>query len=419
MTTYEVQMVEDSRTRTVPIKLDVDKSAADLLHQTTDHFLDAANYVVDVAWEPDWKITSKQKLHDLTYYDVRDDSPLPANLVQAARNRAAESVKGVIERWKQGQKASKPHFTSRFASYDARTVTVNDDHATLATIDGRVTAEFVLPNEQRDTPHSAYLFNDDYDVKGATLHYDTVEDCFYLHVRTKPAVENEEAEQGDAKHVSVLGVDLGITNIAVTSTGTFWSGGELNHWQREYESRRGNLQQTGTRWAHENVQRVGRKQTGRFEQMLHTISNELVEEALERGCTHIVFEQLKDIRERLPHAKAVHKWAFHRLYEYVTYKSESGGLVVKQINPAYTSQRCSKCGFTHEDNRPHNNGQDEFSCLKCGYEVHADYNAAKNIGLKYLRDQQKSGRGGAPVSVRLNSGTLNVNGEYSPTPLSG
>ena len=101
-----------------------------------------------------------------------------------------------------------------------------------------------------------------------------------------------------------------------------------------------------------------------------------------------------------------------------TYKAESEGLVVSQINPAYTSQRCSKCGFTHEDNRPHNNGQDEFECLKCGYEVHADYNAAKNIGLKYLHDQQKSGRGGAPVGVRLNSGTLNVNGEYSPTALS-
>jgi len=142
------------------------------------------------------------------------------------------------------------------------------------------------------------------------------------------------------------------------------------------------------------------------------------EEALENDCTHIVFEQLKGIRERLPHAKAVHKWAFHRLYEYVTYKAESEGLEVKQINPAYTSQRCSKCGFTHEDNRPHNNGQDKFGCLKCGYEVHADYNAAKNIGLKYLRDQQKSGRGGAPVGVCLNSGTLNVNGEHSPTALS-
>ncbi|WP_312907590.1 RNA-guided endonuclease InsQ/TnpB family protein [Natronosalvus caseinilyticus] len=412
-------MVGDSATRTVPVKLDVDESAADLLHQTIDHFLNAANYVVDVAWEPDWKITSKQKLHDQTYYDVRDDSPLPANLVQAARNRAAEAVKGVIERWKEGKKASKPEFRSRFASYDARTVTVNDDHATLATIDERVAAEFVLPDEQRETPHAAYLFNDDYEVKGATLHYDEVKDCFYLHVRTKPVVENDEADKGDTKHVSVLGVDLGITNIATTSTGTFWSGGELNHWHREYEKRRGTLQQTGTRWAHENVQRVGRKQTRRFEQMLHTIANELIEEALETDCTHIVFEQLKGIRERLPHAKAVHKWAFHRLFEYITYKAETEGLVVEQINPAYTSQRCSTCGFTHKDNRPHNNGQDEFECLKCGYEVHADYNAAKNIGLKYLRNQQKSGRGGAPVGVRLNSGMMNVNGEYSPTPLTG
>jgi len=107
-------MVGDSSTRTVPIKLDVDESAANLLHQTTDHFLDAANYVVDVAWKPDWKITSKQKLHDQTYYDVRDESPLPANLVQAARNRAAEAVKGCVERWK---KARKPrNHTSRHGS---------------------------------------------------------------------------------------------------------------------------------------------------------------------------------------------------------------------------------------------------------------------------------------------------------------
>jgi hypothetical protein len=70
-------MVVDASTRTVPIKLDVDESAAELLRQTTDYFLDAANHVVNVAWEPDWKITSKQKLRDLTYYNIRDDSQLP------------------------------------------------------------------------------------------------------------------------------------------------------------------------------------------------------------------------------------------------------------------------------------------------------------------------------------------------------
>jgi len=271
-------MVGDSRTRTVPVKLDVDESAAELLHQTTDHFLDAANYVVDVAWEPDWKITSKTELHDLTYYDVRDDSPLPANLVQAARNRAAEAVKGVVERWKQGKKSSKPHFTSRFASYDARTVTVNDDHATLH---HRRTSNRGVCSPRRTTRYATRSVFVQRRVRNERCNspLSGVEDCFYLHVRTKPAMEND-AEHGDTKHVSVLGVDLGITNIATTSTGRFWSGDELTHWHREYEKRRGDLQQTGTRWAHKNVQQVGRKQTGRFEQMLHTISNELVEEAL-------------------------------------------------------------------------------------------------------------------------------------------
>jgi len=214
--------------------------------------------------------------------------------VQAARNRAAEAVKGVVERWKQGESLETPlHVAIRQLRRSNRHRQRRPLHTRHDR--GRVTAEFVLPDEQRDTPHSAYLFNDDYDLKGATLHYDEVEDCFYLHVRTKPTVENDDAEQGDAEHVSVLGVDLGITNIATTSTGRFWSGAELNHWHREYEKRRSDLQQTGTRWAHENVQRVGRKQTGRFEQMLHTISNELVEEALENDCTHIVFEQLNGI----------------------------------------------------------------------------------------------------------------------------
>ena len=62
---------------------------------------------------------------------------------------------------------------------------------------------------------------------------------FYIHVWTKSAVENDDADTGDARHVSVLGVDLGITNIATTSTGRFWGGGELNHWHREYEKHRG------------------------------------------------------------------------------------------------------------------------------------------------------------------------------------
>ena len=116
----------------------------------------------------------------------------------------------------------------------------------------------------------------------------------------------------------------------------------------------------------------------------------------------------------MPRAKTFHAWAFRRLFEYVEYKAEAEGVSVEQVSPAYTSQRCSKCGFTHENNRSTSDGQDVFECLKCKYAPHADYNAAKNIGLKYLRSAQTSSDGGAPVNVRLNRGTLNVNGDYEP-----
>ncbi|MDB2272209.1 transposase [Halorubrum ezzemoulense] len=398
--------------RTVPVKLDVADSDADLLHKTISEFLWAANYVVDHAWEGEYKTTSKAELQRETYDDVRAETRLQANLVQNARNKAADAVQSVVARWKQGDDAGKPNFSAPTLVYDKRCATFNDDHATLSTVEGRITAEYVLPDESRETPHSEYLFNDDYEVTGAELHYRDGE--FYLHVRTKADAEFETADDGNDGHSTVLGVDLGIENVAVTSTGTFWNGSELNHWHREFEKRRGSLHQCGTRAAHETIQSVGRTETGRYDHFLHTVSKELVAEAVEYGCDVIAFENLTGIRERMPNAKKFHEWAFRRLFEYIEYKAEIVGISVEELSPAHTSQRCSKCGFTHENNRPTSDGQDVFECLKCGYSPHADYNAAKNIGLKHLRSAQTSSGGGAPVNVRLNRGTLNLNGEYSP-----
>jgi IS605 OrfB family transposase len=157
------------------------------------------------------------------------------------------------------------------------------------------------------------------------------------------------------------------------------------------------------------MQAVGRKEEGRFKQTIHRISNELVAEAREYGCSVIAFEDLTDIRERTG-ASWGHKWAFNRLFEYVEYKATEYGINVEQVDPENTSRRCSECGFTHPDNRE----DEDFECLKCGYENHADYNAAKNIGLQYLHRNQTGSDGGAPVGVRLNSGMLNANGAYEP-----
>ncbi|MGQ4557244.1 RNA-guided endonuclease TnpB family protein [Halobellus sp. GM3] len=391
--------------RTVPVKLDVTDEQADLLHETIDEFLWAANYVVDSAWDGEWAETRSSVLHEMTYDEVREQTRLHSNHVQSARNRAVDALKSIVAEWKNGEYASIPTFSSPFCEYNQRNATFHDDHAVLSTVNGRVTAEYVLPDKTRDTPHSKYLCSERWETTGATLHYRRGD--FYLHVRTKADVDDPKpAENG-----TVLGVDLGIENIAVTSTGAFWSADELNHWRTEYVQRRKSLQECSSRWAHENVQAVGRKETGRFEQYLHRIANDIIAEASESGCTVIAFEDLTDIRDRMPDARKFHEWAFNSLYDYVSYKAEGREIRVKQVNPKNTSRRCSSCGFTHEDNRP---SQDTFRCQSCGYENHADYNAAKNIGYRLLRNQT-GGEGGAPVGVRLNTGMLNANG-VKPVP---
>ena len=83
----------------------------------------------------------------------------------------------------------------------------------------------------------------------------------------QPDAPEEATENG-----TVLGVDLGVNDLAVTSTGSFWTDEEFDHRRREYEKRRGNLQEHGTRWAHESIRSVDRKEDGRFKTTLHRIS---------------------------------------------------------------------------------------------------------------------------------------------------
>jgi len=51
--------------------------------------------------------------------------------------------------------------------------------------------------------------------------------------------------------------------------------------------------------------------------------------------------------------------------------------IVKQVTPTYTSQRCSKCGWTRKSNRK---GK-QFKCGSCSFECDSDLNASINISL--------------------------------------
>ena len=73
-------------------------------------------------------------------------------------------------------------------------------------------------------------------------------------------------------------------------------------------------------------------------------------------------------------------------------KQKARNHFVVLVNPKFTSQICSNCGHKDKNNRI---SQSEFVCIKCGYEINADYNAAINIrnrGISVLKGNTKLGK---------------------------
>jgi len=393
--------------RTVRVRLDVPDSRKSDLHATNDLFQHCANRTAEWAWRypHDDCVTNKNQAEKALYDQLRDETDnLHSNLVQKAIKRATKDIDNCVDRLADGESTSCPHYNTFSIAYDKRAATYYRDKVSLATVDGRVVCEYDLPDEPEGTPHGAYLLNDDYEFSTSTVHYDSETDEFYLHAAMKRTVATDSPEK--AQNAKVLGVDCNVDDhIAVTSTGQFVGNADyLNHERREFEKRRGDLQQTGTRSAHLTFQQIGDRFGRWSEDYLHRCSKALVSEAERHGCTHIAFEELDQIRDRISDGKKFQQWAFRALQEQTEYKAAMAGIVVEKVEPSYTSQQCSKCGCTLDENR---DGQ-QFACLDCGYTANADYNAAKNVARKLalkLHRGQKSPDGGAFCQYALKSGT--------------
>ena len=105
----------------------------------------------------------------------------------------------------------------------------------------------------------------------------------------------------------------------------------------------------------------------------HMISKNIVEFAKNHKCESINLEKLT--KDGFPNM-ILSKWSYYELQNMIEYKAEREGISVKYVDPAYTSQKCSKCGYVDKENRT---SQEKFKCIECGFELNADHNAAINI----------------------------------------
>lgn len=166
----------------------------------------------------------------------------------------------------------------------------------------------------------------------------------------------------DPKGMHPVGIDLNETNalVAVDPDGNtlFVSGRDFKVRNIRTRKTRRRLQEAlATRKAHKQdtrsvrrlLKRLGRKQRNRTRTFCQQTAAKLVQWA--PAAAVLVFERLtlpqtsKKLRVRKGTRRRLSQWQRREMRESVTHAAERRGLLVDDVNPAYTSQDCSRCGL--------------------------------------------------------------------------
>lgn len=149
---------------------------------------------------------------------------------------------------------------------------------------------------------------------------------------------------------------------------------------KNLRNRRKNLQKKGAKNA---LKKIRRKQSNRVKDINHKISKSIVDFA-DKHRSAIVLEDLGKISKKGKAKRYVQKsqWSFYQLETFIKYKAALLGIPIFFVNPAYTSQVCSRCGSINRSNGKH------YKC-SCGNLTHRDVNAAFNISANaWFLDEQ-------------------------------
>jgi len=192
-------------------------------------------------------------------------------------------------------------------------------------------------------------------------------------------------EQELVEPKSYLGVDLNATgHIAVMAnpeTGKVEKmGKQARYIHDKYKHIRKTLQKQGKLGL---LKKIKHRESNKVRDLNHKISKHIVEVAKEKGMG-IKLEAIKGIHNTRKKSRSfnhtLHSWSFYQLGQFIEYKAKLNGVAVAYIEPAYTSQNCSICGYLGK-----RNGK-EFECSHCGHVDHADSNASFNIAERQIQN---------------------------------
>ena len=155
---------------------------------------------------------------------------------------------------------------------------------------------------------------------------------------------------------------------------------DIQEYDRRIQARAKALQEQGLVRLREDKLYV--RLVDKFRNMVKNSVNRVMNRLILKNPERIIVEKLDfrspDLSRRM---NRLVQNCGRRIIEEKLKEFELYGIKVVRVNPAYTSQTCSECGFVSRKNRK----GERFSCLQCGKKLHADVNGARNILLKGLR----------------------------------
>lgn len=335
---------------TIMIGLDTSLEEKQVLLKTMEKFNEACNTIASE------KKMSRFKLHAKVYRNTRD-SGLSSQMAIRAIGKVADAMKT----------GKHPRFYFHGSvPYDQRSISLKGDDVSILTVEGRLKLKARIGKFQHDKLLSGSM------KSGMKLCYRKDIERFFLAVTV-------DAKDIPSFQSSMLGLDLGIVNIATDSNGRVYTNARVEKVRTRFNELRARLQSVGTRSAKKHLKKLSGKERRFKRDVNHCISKQIVSTA--KGTSSMIaMEDLSGIRKRTTVGRKQRdrhvKWAFYELRSFVEYKARLAGVLTTLVNPRNTSRTCPKCLWCEKANRK---SRDLFECVRCGYTASADYVGALNI----------------------------------------
>ena len=317
------------------------KNKLDQLNLLVLEMKKVVNVYIKILWE-------KQDFFS-SYVSIKTNTHLSARLQQSLSKQALQIVKSQRKR----KKKTMPVFKSDCFELDSRFVDFEFDTNSfdvwirLASLGNKLKLKLPAKKHTQFNKFKNWNLKNSILLRKTSTHYFI--DCYFEKKEPAKKLEGE-----------VIGCDIGYKKLLIDSTNK--------------------INDLGLEKIYNKISKKKQKSKA-FKRALVERDNLINQTLNQKDLTEIkelIAEDLKSVKHKSKFSKKfnnkLQRWSYPKVLNKLSMRCEEEGVTFTKVAPAYTSQKCSKCGVVDKENRK----GAIYQCA-CGLLIDADLNAAINI----------------------------------------